>query len=536
MPTNRLIGRDGELAELEARARTNRLVTVVGPGGVGKTALARAVADRLGAQYALGVRQVDLTRIDDEHIVPGAIATQLGFDSFDALLSSPNDRPILLVVDNCEHLLDAVATALVQVLGACHQPTVLATSRSPLELPGESIVSLAPLAVPTDHGDPMASPSVQLFLERARDAGASVDETELPVIVDLCRRLDGLPLALEIAAARARTMSVAEIATQLAESVDVLDRPRFRGDPRHRSVASTIRWSYDLLDARQAELLEQLAVFAGSFTASTAHAIVGHPGQGHLAADLDELVNTSLVVAVTEGPQTRYRLLDTVRRFALDRLREREGLEAAYDRFVDHVVASVHDIVAGSAASWRPNVIKDLVAAFDDIAEALGWCIANDETPRRAYDLCSILWAIVHQGHADDIADLARRTFGRWPDDGSPRAAQVTAALATAKYVTGHAARALELATSSLAGLRTSGLASVTLHRVLGQARRAVHDDAGSLEAFRAGASIGHELGMTAMALELEIAAALVVADVEMSIARSTSCASCSSGPPTCSR
>jgi predicted ATPase len=121
MPTNRLIGRDRELAELEARARTNRLVTVVGPGGVGKTALARAVADRLGAQYALGVRQVDLTRINDEHIVPGAIATQLGFDSFDALLSSPNDRPILLVVATASSRCSQLSRLAGEVRGAGHE-------------------------------------------------------------------------------------------------------------------------------------------------------------------------------------------------------------------------------------------------------------------------------------------------------------------------------------------------------------------------------------------------------------------------------
>ncbi|HSB85354.1 MAG TPA: hypothetical protein VLD86_03545, partial [Ilumatobacteraceae bacterium] len=349
---NSLIGRDGELAELEERGMRNRLVTLVGPGGVGKTALARAAANRLAGQYALGVRVVDLTRVDDEAVVPGTIANHLGFDSFDALLSSPNDRPVLLLVDNCEHLLDAVAGALVQVLGACHQPTVLATSRAPLEVPGESIISLAPLAVPVGDDDPRTCPSVQLFLERCRDAGATVTESDLPVVVDLCRRLDGLPLAIEIAAARARTMSVAEIASRLSQSVDVLDRPRFRGDRRHRSVADTVRWSYDLLTPAQAELLEQLGVFARPFTATSARAIVRGDQVAMLDADLDELVNASLVVAGTDGPKTRYRLLDTVRRFALDQLRRRNELDAAYDRYVDHVVASVQRTTAGATASW----------------------------------------------------------------------------------------------------------------------------------------------------------------------------------------
>jgi predicted ATPase len=513
MAPGSLIGREEELAELEERAMSNRLVTVVGPGGVGKTALARTAAERLAGRYALGLRVVDLTRVDDAAVVPGTIANQLGFDSFDALLSSPNDRPVLLLVDNCEHLLDAVAAAVVQVLGACNQPTVLTTSRAPLEVPGESIVSLAPLAVPARDADPRACASVQLFLERCRDSGADLTDKDIPAVVDLCRRLDGLPLAIEIGAARARTMGVAEIAARLAESVDVLDRPRFRGDPRHRSVADTIRWSYDLLAPQHAELLAQLGVFAGPFTAASARSIVLQDRAATVDADLDELVNASLVVVEGGGPETRYRLLDTVRRFAVDELRRRDQLDAAYDRFVDHVIESVQRTAAGASRSWRPNVVTELVARFDDIAEALRWCINHDTSSKRAYQLCAVLWAIVHQGHADDINDITRRTLDRWPDEGSQASAQVAAVRATAEYVTGHPDRALEIATSTMSRLAAPGAASVTLHRVLGQARRAVDDLPGSVEAFRSGAVIGRQLGMTAMALELDIAAALVAAD-----------------------
>ena len=149
-----LVGRDRELHELDDRLRTSRLVTVVGPGGVGKTALARASALTVAPMFSMGAGYVDLTRVEEEAGVPGALAAQLGFDSFDALLSSPADRPVLLVVDNCEHLLDAAAHWLVQILGACQQPTILATSRSPLEIPGESVLPLAPLAVPVPERDP----------------------------------------------------------------------------------------------------------------------------------------------------------------------------------------------------------------------------------------------------------------------------------------------------------------------------------------------------------------------------------------------
>jgi predicted ATPase len=514
MSAGGLIGRDADLAELEERARHNRLVTLVGPGGVGKTALARTVADRLGGRYAMGVRLVDLTRIDDEQVVPGAIADQLGFDSFDALLSSPNDRPVLLVVDNCEHLLDAVAHVVVQVLGACHQPTVLATSRAPLELPGESILSLAPLPIPAAGSDAMSCPSVQLFLARCRDAGANVAETDVSVVADLCRRLDGLPLAIEIAAARARTMSVADIASRLADNDDVLDRPRFRGDPRHRSVADTIRWSYDLLEPSQAQLLEHVAVFAGPFSRAGATAVAGEGSAATLDADVDELVNASLVTTDTDGHETRYRLLDSVRRFALERLRRRDGTDAAYDRFVDHVLVSVQRTVSGTTEVWGPNVVRDLVALFDDIAEAMRWCLVHDQSPRRTSRLCSVLWVVVHQGHADDIAELARRTRERWPDDGSHGAAMVAAVLATAEYMTGHPDRALETASAAFSKVQAPGAATVCLQRVSGQARAALHDLAGAFVEFQRGAAVGHEIGLPALALELEVAAALVTADL----------------------
>ena len=246
MPSTGVIGRDAELAELDARVRENRLVTVVGPGGVGKTALAGAAADALADRFPMGVRRVDLTRVDDPGAVAGTLAAQLGFDSFDALLCAPGEHPLLLVVDNCEHVLDTVADVVASLLGACTQPSVIATSRAPLELPGESVVALAPLTVPTD-AEPESGPAVELFLCRSRDAGSSAAGEDPLAVARLCRQLDGLPLALEIAAARTRTMTVAEISERLTERIDVLQRPRFRGDPRHRSLADTIAWSYDLL-------------------------------------------------------------------------------------------------------------------------------------------------------------------------------------------------------------------------------------------------------------------------------------------------
>ena len=385
--------------------------------------------------------------------MPGALAAQLGFDSFDALLSSPADRPVLLVVDNCEHLLDAAAHWLVQILGVCQQPTILATSRSPLELPGESVLPLAPLAVPGSESDPSRARRCSCSSSAAREAGAVVGPADLPAVVELCRRVDGLPLAIEIAAARARTMSIAEIV-----------RPARRQRRRARP-ATLSRRPPAPQRGRHHPVVLRPAVAGGGRAASRSWPCSPVPSPARRRAPWrPSKTRPGSTRCWTSSPtprSSRSTRADPRRGTACSR---RSGSspstgcaaaarsEATYDRFADHVVASVREIVRGATTSWRPGLLRDLVAAFDDLAEALRWCTAHDTEPRRAYALCATLWGIVHQGRADDIADLARRTLARWPDQGSPAGAQCVAALATAEYVTGHPERALELVAPALAG------------------------------------------------------------------------------------
>jgi len=506
-----LIGREGEFAEVAARLRAHRLVTIVGPGGVGKTALAKMAADRLAEGFPLGTRLVDLTRLDDASAVAGAFAAQLGFDSFDALLGAPVDHPVLLLVDNCEHLLDAAAAALARLLGACAQVTVLTTSRAPLEMPGESLVALAPLPLPAADSEPRDSASVALFLERCDATGVEVDDGDLPDAVELCRQLDGLPLALELAAARTRTMSIAEISARLADSVDVLARPRFRGDPRHRSLADTISWSYELLSGNAASALGQLGVFVGPFTAATARSVTG---VDDFDEALDELITASLVVADTSGTEAHYRLLDTIRAFARERLDGSGAATAAYDRFVNHVIDRSRAQLTGASADWRPGLLRELIDSFDDIAEALRWCITHDVDPRRSHQLCSALWGVVHQAHGDDIVDIMRRVTERFPGTETRGGVHAVAVLATAEYVTGRPHEALALA-EPLTARGGDDLPAVVLHRLLGQARNAVGDRQAAIAAFGSGAEIAYAAGMVAMGQELDVAVAVVRADLD---------------------
>jgi predicted ATPase len=510
-----MLGRETELADLVDRLGSHRLVTVVGPGGVGKTTLAREGSQRVAERFPLGVRLVDLARIDAPDAVPGSFAAQLGFASSEALLSSPVDQPALVFADNCEHVIDAAAETIGALLECCAMPTVLATSRSPLGLPGETVLALAPLVVPAvDDPAAAAAPVVQMFLARARDAGASLDANDLGEVVRLCARLDGLPLAVEIAAARTRTMTVTDLLARVEQGVDVLSRPRFRGPSRHRSVSDVVGWSTDRLGDAEVDLLERLAVLNGEFTLETARRMSATTTSFDEA--FDELLHTSLVSVDTNGGRTRYRLLDVIRRFALARLRARGDLDDRYDRFVDVVVSVVWERLTASGMAWGPASLRDAVAEFDDVAAAIRWCAEHDSDPRRALSLCSASLVIIEQGRADDIAALTRWVFDRWPTalaTGVPGAAEAMATLANAENLTGNPRRGLHLAREALAAVTEPGMAAVTLRQAIGDCSVAMGERRDAEAAYAEAAATARDAGLLPLALELEIAHAQMRAD-----------------------
>jgi predicted ATPase len=512
-----LIGRDAELAEIGERLRSRRLVTLVGPGGVGKTATAREAAHRAADRFPLGVRFVDLTRTDNPDAVAGTFAAQLGCSSLDALLASA-DQPLLVIADNCEHLLDAAVATINALLDGSDQITVLATSRSPLDVERESVVALAPLPVP-DAGDPapLDAPGVRLFLTRARDAGVTIGPDEYEGVVELCRRLDGLPLALEIAAARTRSLNVADLLRRLDQGVAVLQRARFRGSRRHRSVAELVQWSIELLTAEETELLERLALLSGPFRAADLRRLVAPPDDdSDTESVLESLVLASLVTVDRDAERVRYRLLATVRACLLERLRERGLLDARFAHFAERVISRVWERLAEAGSRWDPDLMRDVSSQFDDMAAALRWCLDRDDDPRRAVSLGAALFALVQQGRAHEIHALASQVFTRWPDAldrGVPHAAQAWGTWATAENLVGNPGRAIELAERGLATAARSSWAAVTWHRAIGQSRVALRDRPAAARAFATGAALGRQLGLTAMALELELANAQIAAD-----------------------
>jgi predicted ATPase len=434
-----LFGRDADSARLIERLRDHRLVTLTGPGGVGKTQLALAVnriADVGETVFCA------LSEVTDPHAVRHAVAASLDVtatrDPLGTSLPPPTGaRRILVVLDNCEHVLDAAASVAEELLAAEHVG-VLATSREPLQLPGEQVVTLAPLAVPetTDPPETAAhAPAVELFAARARAVRDDfrLDESTLPTVTEVCRALDGLPLALEIAAARVRSLSVDDVAARLVRRFTLL-RSSTRSRPaRHRSLHAVVDWSYGLLDEEERALFDTLAVFPGGCDLDAVTEVCAHLGLERDALDLvDALVARSLVTASPAVGGTRYSMLDTLRAYGLDRLEATGRLEAARDLQADlyaRVYARMQEL---SVQAWTRGMAP-LFEEFDNARAALERAVAVDETPDRAYGILAPLWYLALQHRSGEIAEMADRALDRWGRAPHPQLSEVLATAATAR-------------------------------------------------------------------------------------------------------
>src|SRR5215204_1081825 len=327
-PLTRLIGRESELQAVGGLLRRARLVTLTGPAGVGKTRTAVELGRGQAQRWADGVWLVDLASVGRAEDVAVEAARVLGIrgaardSTTDAVRRYLTDRDVLLLLDNCEHVLDACAELGSRLLGACPHLRVLATSREPLGVPGEALWGLEPLS--PQH-------AYRLFLERARERRPGLvpdDDTEAAVL-NICARVDHLPLGIELAAARVSVMSPDEIAVSLEGHLGELARPRQRTPAHHRSVRAAVEWSYTLLDPVEQAAFRSLAVFVGGFDAEAACAVA--PGMS--LEVLARLVDKSLVTVVPSGRhRTRYRLLDTMRAYATEHFTSANEEAAARNR------------------------------------------------------------------------------------------------------------------------------------------------------------------------------------------------------------
>jgi len=327
------VGRAGEVAEVEALLAEGRLVTLTGVGGVGKTRLALETASRLLPDFADGVFWCDVSALSDPSLVSSAVArvfevrAQPVADLLENLAARLRESEVLLLLDNCEHLRHACAEVAQALLTACPRLRLLATSREPLGAVGETDYPVPPLSVAAAAGEPeeiLASDAVSLFLARARAARPRlvIDEAGLAAAGRICAELDGLPLAIELAAARAKALSFPEIEARLVDRFRFLVSWRRLTPARHQTLREAMDWSYELLAPEEQSLLSRLAVFSGGFTLEAATEVcLG--GNGERALELvARLVDASLVVLTQHGGVTRYRLLQTVRQYARERLDE----------------------------------------------------------------------------------------------------------------------------------------------------------------------------------------------------------------------
>ena len=390
-----LIGRERELGQLVALIAEARLVTVTGTGGVGKTRLALEVATSVAPRFAEGAWLVELAALTDPDLVPGAAVGALGIDvppgldALQALVRQIGDRELLLVFDNCEHVIDAVAAVADAVMRAAPNTRVLASSQEPIGVAGETVFRLPSLALPASDlasaDEALATGAVRLFVERARaaDPGFVFDDRAAPAVTAICRRLDGIALAIEMAAARVPMLGVAQLERRLDERFRILTAGRRTALPRQRTLHATLDWSYGLLSDREQAVFRCLGVFAGSFSLDAAQAMAR--GEGGEEPDVIDpvaaLCAKSLIVVDTGGAEARYRLLETARAYALERLAEAAETAAAMRA---HALQCA-GLFARCFDDWARLSDRQFAERYgpeiDNLRQALGWALGVDGDP-----------------------------------------------------------------------------------------------------------------------------------------------------------
>jgi predicted ATPase len=489
-----LIGRESLFERLEVALDRHRLITLVGPGGVGKTSVGIELARRTAERYPDGVKLVELVAVGDEDATLEAVATAIdvhfrrGSSIGDAIIETLRLRRSLVVLDNCEHLVEPVASLAGRVLREAPAISIVATSREPLALPGEQVWSVDPLSTGDAAAGALAggglegAPAVALFVERARasDPSFELSEQNASAVVEICRRLDGIPLAIELAAARARTIDLAEIAARLDERFSLLKASRRGGDPRHRTMEDAISWSYDLLAPDEQELFSALAVFAGPFDLASAESTCRSGDALDLLTRLAERSMVSVRRPVSGG--TRYELLETLRDYGRSRM-SYDRRAAVFGSHAAHFAALAKFAESEMRTEREPQAIELVDSSFADLRAAqrfaletgdldtaLGLIVSAHEFAMRAVRYEVFAWA-----------DAACRADGAL---GHPLAAVLTGVRAYGAWVRGEFELAVALAHETGAleeslGVEPSGLAE----RALGNTLLVLNDGGGALRA-----------------------------------------------------
>ena len=486
-PLNPFIGRARELAELRDAVGAHRQVTAVGPGGVGKTRLALAVAADLAGDFADGVWFVDLVPVTDPAMIGSAAAAALGVGeqqdrSIDeSVFAALADRRALLVVDNCEHLAGGVAPFVERLLARCPYVSVLTTSRSRLLVPFEWVYPVPPLSLEghddgsaTDSGSPDA---VSLFLDRAAAVGWAPEPGHLGQVAEVCRKLDGVALAIELAAARLPALGLDGLVAGLSDHLRLLVGG-YRADERHRSVRAMLDWSQALLGSADSTLLRRVSVFVSPFTAPAAAQVAGFPPlePDEVVDRLARLADQSLLIVAASASGTRYRAQETIRQYGTERLAAAGELAATRAHHLHWCLASATGLVQDPSAAtgaWRTR----FDAAADDFRAALGWAAEQPGHRTQARDLALSLAGLAFSRNLAGEAQRRYEQAAALTDDPAAAATALRCAAGVAACrmrgddtyrLWQAAADAAQRAADTAAAARDLATATVTYYRMSG--------------------------------------------------------------------
>jgi predicted ATPase/DNA-binding SARP family transcriptional activator len=417
LPLLELIGRDEELNRVVQQLEQPgcRLLTLIGVGGIGKTSLGLQVSAAVLDRFPDGVWFVELASFNEEELLPDKIADIFGVSAqearsgtkvTDVLIDFLKDKSLLLMLDNCEHLIEACASFVDSLLDGCRSVQILATSREALGVYQETIFSVAPLSLPPQESaleNMERYPAIQLFLDRAARAqpGFRLTKENQSALMDICWQLEGIPLAIELAAARVRVISVDQIARRLQDRFGLLTGGPRTALPRHQTLQATMDWSYGLLPPLERALLKRLSVFSGGWTLKAAEEITGYsdiPKQKVLDL-ISNLVDKSLVLAEDRGRKIRYRMLETVRQYGLDMISETEELEETHKRHAAFYVQLAEQADEGLRGSGQIKSIAILDAEHDNLRRVLRWAV-DSAKKNLAFRLVAALgWYWFMRGH-----------------------------------------------------------------------------------------------------------------------------------------
>ncbi len=399
VPARSFFGRTADVRALTTTIGPDAVTSLVGAAGIGKTTLAIHVAHGVRDRYRDGIWICELADISSSDSIVDVLATvlsvtqQRGHSLLGSVAAAFADAEALVVMDNCEHVRSSVRDVIATLRRGCPKVTIVATSREPLDLADERVYQVAPLAIPGVDEPSAGNPSVELFVSRARESGGVVasDTTANAAVVDICRRLDGLPLAIELAAARVRVMSLTDMSERLDQRFDILTHNRSDRPARHQTLWDAVDWSYQLLDQPARQLFDQLSVFLGGFTIEAAAAVSGRPTHD-VERSVWSLVERSLLNTMPGGDPTRYQMLETLRQFGSEQLRRAGAVTSTRDAHLRYYTELAVGAGQGARGPDEARHVKRISSELANLRSAHQHSVAE----HRAHDATRLCVALHH--------------------------------------------------------------------------------------------------------------------------------------------